>query len=145
MYQPNLSVSLIHIVTDQPFRMPGKPRQSQDLRLYNMVVEQGIDTAIDWFRENGKKAPWGGTTMLLAQKLMDDGYVEEGLRFMEFEVESQPEKVWLLRKTAEAYLSHGSPDKALALAKRGLEIKPQDEKLILLSKEAEGDLKAEDQ
>ncbi|MEM7013029.1 MAG: serine hydrolase [Verrucomicrobiota bacterium] len=135
----NLSVELIHVVTDQPFRMPGKPRPSQNQRLYDMVVAQGIDAAIEWYRENGKKAAWGGTTIVLAQKLIDDGHPEEGLRFLELEVELHPEKVWLLRKTAEAYLNNDRPNLALETTKRALELKPDDEKLAALKLEAEKD------
>lgn len=136
----NLSANLIHIVTGQPYRIPGKPQLSQEQRLYNMVGSQGIDAAINWFKESGKKAAWGGTTMALAQQLINDGKVDEGLRFMDLEVELTPGKTWLLRKTAQAYLSNGRPEQALAMAKKGLELKPADEKLLTLKSEAEKDL-----
>ena len=141
----NLSVELIHVVTDQPFRMPGKARPSQNQRLYDMVIDQGIDAAVDWFREKGKKAAWGGTTIVLAEKLIDDGYVEEGIRFMEFEVEMNPNKVWILRKTAVAHLNNGRPEQALAMAEKGLELKPGDEKLAELRAESEEAVKATSQ
>ncbi|MDA8964845.1 serine hydrolase [bacterium] len=136
----NLSEDLIHIVTGQPYRIPGKPRLSQEQRLYNMVSSQGIDAAINWFKKSGEKASWGGTTMALAQQLINDGKVAEGLRFMELEVELTPGKPWLLRKTAQAYLGNGRPEKALAMARKGLELKPADEKLLTLKSEAEQDL-----
>ena len=60
---------------------------------------------------------------------------------MELEIELSPGKVWLLRKTAEACLGNGRPEKALALAEKGLALKPEDEKLIGLKSEAERDLK----
>lgn len=136
----NLSAELIHVVTDQPFRMPGKARLTQDQRLYAMVKEQGVDTAIEWFKEKGRKAAWGGTTMALAQQLIKDGNVDEGIQFMELEIKLSPGKVWLLRKTAEACLGNGHPRKALEWAENGLALKPKDEKLLGLKSEAEQDL-----
>jgi CubicO group peptidase (beta-lactamase class C family) len=136
-----LSAELIHVVTDQPFRMPGKARLTQDQRLYAMVKEQGVEPAISWFKENGRKAGWGGTTMALAQQLIKDGYVDEALQFMELEIELAPGKVWILRKTAEACLGNGRTEKALEWAEKGLALKPEDEKLIGLMAEAERDLK----
>jgi CubicO group peptidase (beta-lactamase class C family) len=136
----NLSAELIHVVTDQPFRMPGKARLTQDQRLYAMVKEQGVDTAIEWFKEKGRKAAWGGTTMALAQQLIKDGNVDEGIQFMELEIKLSPGKVWLLRKTAEACLGNGRPKKALEWAENGLALKPKDQKLLGLKSEAEQDL-----
>lgn len=78
--------------------------------------------------------------MALAQQLINDGKVDEGLRFMDLEVELTPGKIWLLRKTAQAYLSNGRPERALAMATKGLELKPADEKLLILKSEAEKDL-----
>lgn len=138
----NLSNELIHAVTGQPFRMPGKPRLTQDQRMYAMVKERGVDETIEWFTEKGKKAAWGGTTMALAEQLIDDGLVEEGIRFMELEIELNPGKTWLLRKTAEACLGNNFPAKALTLAKEGLKKKPDDEKLLSVKADAEQDLES---
>ena len=132
----NLSSELIHIVTGQPYRMPVKPRPSQDQRLYAMVEKEGVEAAIKWFKEKGKKAAWGGTTMALAEKLIEEGRAAEGIQFMELEIKLAPGKVWLLRKAADACLSNGFPEKALALAKQGLEQKPEDERLQTLRDEA---------
>ena len=79
--------------------------------------------------------------MALAQQLIEDGRVDDGLSFMELEMELSPRKVWLLRKTAEACLSNGRPEKALDLVTRGLELKPDDEKLRTMKIEVEMDLK----
>jgi len=136
----NLSTELIHIVTGQPFRMPAKARISQEQRMYSMVKKQGVEVAIEWFIAKGKKAAWGGTTMTLAEQLIKDGRIDEGLRFMELEIELSPGKVWLLRKAAEACQENGRPEKALALAKKGLGIKPDDEKLKILKLEVEKEL-----
>ena len=122
--------------------MPARVRPTQDQRLYNMVTEQGVDAAIDWFKDKGKKAAWGGTTMALAQQLIKTGHVEEGLQFMELEVELSPGKTWLLRKAAEACLSNGKLERALALAEKGLAQKPDDEKLQVLKAEAAAAIKS---
>ncbi|MDA7922259.1 serine hydrolase [Verrucomicrobiales bacterium] len=139
----NLSTELIHVVTGQPYRMPGKARVSQEKFLYDMVKRDGVEAAIEWFKAKGKKAGWGGTNMALAQQLIDDGYVDEGLQFMELEIELSPGKVWLFRKAAEAYLNSGRPAKALELAQSGLEQKPDDEKLKTTAEEAKRDSEAE--
>lgn len=52
-----LGRELTHILTEQPFRMPPPPRLSQEQRLFRLLEEEGIETAIDWFLEKGKKAP----------------------------------------------------------------------------------------
>jgi|GEM_PF-5177058 len=50
----NLSAELSHEVTDQPCRLPPKPRPSQDQRLYAMVKLQGAEAAAAWFEEARK-------------------------------------------------------------------------------------------
>ncbi len=132
-----LSTELTHIVTDQPFRMPGKARITQDQRMYQIVKTEGVEAAIAWFKAKGKKAAWGGSVFALAKQLIKDGRVDDGLRLMEFDVEMTPEKVWLLRKTSQAFLDNGRPEKASAYAKRGLEVRPDDEDFKIITAEAE--------
>ena len=60
---------------------------------------------------------------------------------MEFDVEMTPGKVWLLRKTSQACLDNGRPEKALSLAEKGLELRPDDEDFKNIKAEAEQDLK----
>ena len=131
-----LSTELIHVVTDQPFRMPGKPRLTQDQRMYRIVKSEGVDAAIDWFKANGKKAAWGGSLAALAKRLLEDGRADDGLRMMEFDVEMTPGKVWLLRRTSQAFIDHGRPKKALVYAEKGLQLRPDDEVLQSIVAEA---------
>lgn len=135
-----LSTELIHVVTGQPFRMPGKPRVTQDQRMYQIVQSEGVEDVIDWFKENGKKARWGGSFASLAERLINDGRVDDGLRLMEFDVEQTPGKVWLIRKTAQACLDSGRATKALSYAKQGLELRPDDERFQSIKIEAEQSL-----
>lgn len=132
-----LSAELIHVVTDQPYRMPGKARITQDQRMYAMVKEEGVEAAIAWFKEKGKKAGWGGANMAVASQLIKDGRVDDGLRLMEFDAESTPGKFWLLRKTARACLDNGRTEKALLFLKQGLEKRPDDEEFKNMKAEAE--------
>jgi hypothetical protein len=62
---------------------------------------------------------------------------------MEFEVESNSGKIWLLRKVAEAYLDNDRPEKARELVNKGLEKRPDDKKLEMLKTEVEKELKGE--
>jgi len=132
-----LSTELIHIVTDQPFRMPGKPRRTQDQRMYQIAQAEDAQAVIDWFEENGKQAPWGGSLASLADRLIDDGQIKDALRLMDFDVEQTPKKVWLIRKTAQACLDHGRPIKALLYANKGLKLRPNDERFESIKIEAE--------
>ena len=132
-----LNTELIHVVTNQPFRMPSKPRATQDQRMYQLVRSEGVDAALDWFNEKGKQAAWGGSFVLLAQKLIDEGHVAEGLRLLEADTELTPNKIWLVRKTCRAFLENGSPDKALKYARRGLELRPDDERFSALLSQAQ--------
>lgn len=136
-----LSVELIHIVTGQPYRMPAKPRLTQEQRMYALVKSDGVEAAIEWFNAKGKKAAWGGSCAALASQLIKDGRVHDGLRLMEFDVEATPGKIWLLRKTAQACLENGRPEKALAFAKMGLELRPDDERFSTIQADATADLK----
>ena len=131
-----LSNELIHILTDQPFRMPGKARLTQDQRMYQIVKADGVDATIEWFKANGNQAAWGGSLSALADRLIEDGRVDDGLRLMEFDLEMTPRKVWLLRKTSQAFLDHGRPKKALLYAEEGLELRPDDENLLSIRTEA---------
>ncbi len=132
-----LSGELLHIVTGQPYRLPGKPRRTQDQRLFEMVQKQGVEAAIDWFKSNGKKAPWGGALLPVANQLIKTGRTADGLRMMEYEAESTPGKVWLLRKTSQAHLDYGDPRKALDYANQGLKLRPDDEAFQNIKLEAE--------
>ena len=132
-----LSTELIHVVTGQPYKLPGKPRITQDQRLYQIVKDEGVEAAIQWFKANGKKSAWGGTNMALAEQLLRDGRIDDGLRFMEFEIETSPGKVWLLKKAAQAFMSHGQFKKALVLLDQALSLKPDDEGLQTMKAEIE--------
>ena len=132
-----LSTELIHIVTGQPFRMPGKPRDTQDQRMYRIVRSEGVEAAIDWFKENGRKAAWGGSLVVLAERLIQDGRVEDGLRLMKFDVKQTPGKLWLIRKTAQACLDNGRPADALLYAKQGIDLRPDDERCQSIRMEAQ--------
>lgn len=133
----NLAGELTHIATGQPYRMPGKPGPTQDQRLYRMVEDEGLEAAVEWFKNEGKKAAWGGTTAALAGELIKNGRVDEGLRFLELETELSPGKVWLFRNAAEAHLGNGRAGQALRFAEQGLALKPQDETLTGLKLDAE--------
>lgn len=135
-----LSTELIHIATGQPFRMPAKAQPTQEQRMYQMVNSEGVEAAIEWFKTKGKKSGWGGANSALATQLIKDGRVDDGLRLLEFDVQDSPSKVWLLRKTAEACLENGRPEKALGFIKMGLELRPDDERFLNLKSEAEQDL-----
>ena len=58
----------------------------------------------------------------MATQLIKDGSIDDGLRLMEFDVETTPGKAWLIRKTAQACLNNGRPEKALVFATKGLEL-----------------------
>ncbi len=133
----NLSTELIHIVTDQPYRLPGRPRITQDRRLYDLTLNSGHAAAIEWYKEKGKPAAWGGTTMKLADHLLQEGRLEAGLAFMRMEAEGERPRVWVLRRAAVAHLENGEVEIAMKLAKQGLQMKPGDERLLMIQKEAE--------
>lgn len=131
-----LNTQLIHIVTDQPYRMPRKHRMPQAQRMYQIIKSDGVEKAIEWFKANGKSVGWGAANMDLATQLIKDGRIEDGLALMEFDVQTTPGKVWLIRKTAEAFLNNGYPEKALAFAQQGLTLKPDDERLAAIQADA---------
>ncbi|GAA4462555.1 hypothetical protein [Novipirellula rosea] len=91
--------------------MPGKVRLTQVQRMYQIVKSEGVEAAIEWFKPT-KNSGWGGANWELANQLIKDGRVDDGMRLMEFDVETSPRKVWLLRKTALAHLNNGHPRKA---------------------------------
>ena len=132
-----LSTELIHVVTGQPFRMPGNPRVTQDQRMYQIAQSEDVEAVIDWFQEKGKQAPWGGSFASLAERLIKDGRVDDGLRLMKFDVEQTPDKVWLIRNTAQACLDNARPAKALTYAEQGLKLRPDDERFQSIKIEAE--------
>ncbi|WP_442505469.1 serine hydrolase [Novipirellula sp. SH528] len=136
-----LSTQLIHVVTDQPYKMPGKARLTQAQRMYQLVKSEGVEAAIEWFKTKGKNSGWGGANWELANQLIKDGRVDDGMRLMEFDVETSPGKVWLLRKTALAHLNNGHPEKALAFAEQGLKLRSDDEGFTTVKAEAEQVLK----
>ncbi|MGB2500268.1 MAG: serine hydrolase [Mariniblastus sp.] len=136
-----LSSELIHIVTEQPYRMPGKPRITQQQRMYQLAKNEGVEAAVEWFKSKGKPAGWGGANTTVAARLMQDGLTDDAVRLMEFDLEMTPGKVWLIRKTAQMCLNNGRPNKAIIYANKGLEIKPEDESLKNIKSEAEQDLK----
>ncbi|MEM9280583.1 MAG: serine hydrolase [Verrucomicrobiota bacterium] len=135
-----LGRELTHILTNQPYKMPPPPRLTQEQRLYRLLEREGIDATIEWFRDNGKKATWGGTTVSLADYLIEQGRSEEALQFLEMEMALTPGKVWLIRKAATVSLHAGDPQRAVELARKGLVLKPEDERLLELVMEAKNEL-----
>lgn len=132
-----LSTELIHIMTDQPFRMPAKARLTQEQRMYELVKSKGVEAAIEWFKAKGKQKAWGGSNAAVATQLLKDGRVDDALRLLEFDIESSPGKVWLLRKTAQICLENGRTKKALVFVGKGLKLRPDDERFRKLKAEAE--------
>ena len=108
--------------------------------MYEMARSKGAEAAIDWFRKSGRKAAWGGANVAVAEQLIRDGAVEDGLRLLEFDVEMTSGKAWLVRRTAEAFLNNGRPAEALKFVAKGLELKPNDERFLEIQAEAEQDL-----
>ena len=102
-----------------------------------IVTTDGVQSAIDWFKARGKKSAWGGSLLAPATQRIKERRFDDGLRLMEFDVELTPGKAWLLRKTSQAFLDHGRPEKALTYATTGLEIKPDDEDFKNIKEEAE--------
>ena len=144
----NLSTELMHIVTEQHYRMPAKSRLTQEQRMYQLVKSEGVEAAIEWFKANGKKAAWGGSNFALATQLIKDGRIDDGIRLMEFDIESNSGKVWMLRKASEASeasLNNGRPQKALFFLQKALEQRPDDEEFKMMKVEVEQDLKRESQ
>jgi len=135
-----LSGELVHVVLGEPYRMPPKRGMTQDQRMYEMARSKGAEAAIDWFRKSGRKAAWGGANVAVAEQLIRDGAVEDGLRLLEFDVEMTSGKAWLVRRTAEAFLNNGRPAEALKFVAKGLELKPNDERFLEIQAEAEQDL-----
>lgn len=132
----DLTTELTHVVTGQPYRMPQPPATSQERRMYDLIGSRGIEAAIEWFREKGKKSAWGGPNVAVADQLFAEGRIDEGIRLLEFDLELAPDKAWLVRKTARACLDHGQWKEALDLADRGLKLKPGDEEFLRIRAEA---------
>lgn len=135
-----LSTELNHIVTGQPYRMPAKVRKSQDQRMYEMINANGIEEALEWFKLKGKKSAWGGANFLLANQLIKEGRVEDGLRLMEFDIEATPGKVWLLRKASKACLENGYAARAMNILEKAIALRPDDEEFSEMKDEAEREL-----
>ncbi len=135
-----LSRELINIATFQPYRLPPKAPIPQERRIYDLIKSQGLETAMKWYRANGKKAAWGGTHHAVANQLLKEGLSTEGLALMEIDLEETPTKIWLLRKTAQAFLENGNAKKALEFASKGIEQKPEDPGLLEIQSEAEREL-----
>ena len=133
----NLSNQLTDAVVDQPFRMPSRPRPTQEQRMYQIVKEQGVEAAVEWFNENGKPARWGGSYQAVAKQLLKEQYVEEGLRLMTLDVEAAPSKVWLIRQAARASLENGRYEQAAKFIEMGQKIRPDDERFESMRREVE--------
>lgn len=131
------------LVTDQPYRMPAKTRLTQEQRMYQLVKSAGVEAAIEWFKTNWKKAAWGGSNFALATQLIKDDRIDDGIRLMEFDIETTSGKVWMLRKASEASLNNGRPQKALSFLQMALERRPDDEEFKMMKIEVEQDLKRE--
>ncbi len=138
-----LSNELNHIVTGQPYRLPGKARLTQEQRMYEMVKAEGVEAALEWFKKKGKKSAWGGSNFVLAKQLIKDGRIEAGLRLMEFDIEMTPGKVWLLRKASQACLDNGRTEEALDYVNKGLELRPDDDDFKTMKTELEQTLKSQ--
>jgi len=134
------SRELIHIASSQPYRLPPRPPIPQERRMYDLIKNEGIAAAMLWYQKNGKQAAWGGTHNSVAKQLLKDGMTSEGLALMEIDLKETPDKVWLIRTTAQTYLDNGQPEKALHCALSGIEKKPDDPRLQTIRDEARRDI-----
>ena len=130
-----MNTEIIHVVTEQPYKIPQNPPRSQDQRLYQLVCSKGVDAAISWFEEKGKKNPWGGSFATAASELLRSGKLEEAIRLYEYDILQTPNKVWLYRKLAGTYIQIGQLEKAANIVDQALTIRPGDERLIDLQNE----------
>lgn len=135
-----MHTEIIHVVTDQPYKIPQSPPRSQDQRLYQLVCSKGVDAAISWFEEKGKKNPWGGSFVNVADELSRSGKLEEAIGLFEFDILQTPNKVWLYRKLADTCIQAGQLEKAANIVDQALAIKPDDERLINLRNEVDASL-----
>ena len=135
-----LSRELLHIATSQPYQLPPKPGVSQDQRMYQLIKTGDVEKAIEWFEKHGRKQAWGGTHQSVAKQLLKEGLVREGLALMAYDVDLTPDKVWLLRTTAQAHLDYGRAKAALQYAEQGLKNKAEDARLLAIKNEAESEI-----
>lgn len=131
-----LNNAIINVVTDQPYRQPAGESVTQDQRLYQLVRDKGADAAIEWFNRAGKKAAWGGSLMVVSNRLLEEGQTQAALTLIERDIEMSPRKTWLLRQAAQAFLDAGQAHRAFKYAEMGLSLKPEDERLRAILSEA---------
>jgi CubicO group peptidase (beta-lactamase class C family) len=131
---------LINIATRQPYRLPAPAPVPQEKRMYNLIKTQGLEAALKWYEQSGKQAAWGGTHHAVAQRLLSEGMSTEGLALLEADLLETPNKVWLIRKAAQANLDHGFAEKAMEYALQGLKQKPEDTGLLTIKLEAQREL-----
>ena len=130
-----MNTEIIRVVTEQPYKIPRKPKPPQAKKLYELVCNKGVDAAISWFQKNGQKNPWGGSFDSVARELIRSGKKEEAIRLYEHDIHQAPNKIWLRRKLAELCIQMGKFKKADTVLKQALIIRPGDERLIELQNE----------
>ncbi len=130
-----MNTEFIHVITEQPYTIPQAPPRSQDQRLHQLVCSKGVDAAISWFKEKGKKNPWGGSLTTVASELIRSGKYKEAIRLYEYDILQTPNKVWLYRQLAETYIQIEQFEKAADIVDQALKVRPDDERLIDLQNE----------
>ncbi|MBT7729172.1 MAG: serine hydrolase [Planctomycetaceae bacterium] len=130
-----MNTEMVRVVTEQPYKIPTKPKPSQAKKLYDLVCNKGVDVAISWFHKNGKKNPWGGSFDSVARELIRSEKKEEATLLYEYDIHQAPNKIWLQRKLVELYIQMGKFKKADAVLEQALIIRPDDERLIELQNE----------
>jgi tetratricopeptide (TPR) repeat protein len=130
-----MNTEIIHVVTEQPYKIPTKPKPSQAKKLYELVCNKGVDAAIIWFHKNGKKNPWGGSFDSVARELIRSGRKEEAILLYEYDIHQAPNKIWIQRKLAELCIQMGKFKKADTVLEQALTIRPDDQRLIELQNE----------
>jgi len=130
-----MNTEIIHVVTEQPYKIPPQPKPTQEKKLYEIVCSKGADAAISWFKKNGERNPWGGSFNSVARELIRSEKKEEALLLYEHDIHQAPNKIWLHRKLVELCIQMGKFKKANSVLKQALLVRPGDERLIELQNE----------
>ena len=66
-----INTEIIYVVTDQQYKISQSLPRSQDQQLYQLVCSKGVDAAISWFEEKGKKIHGADPLLMLRMSYHD--------------------------------------------------------------------------
>lgn len=137
---------IMKIMDGEEVEFPKKPIKDY---LFEVINNEGIETAIDNYRELKKESPGlfdfsENQLNVLGYTLLNDNRIDEAIKIFELNMEAFPKSSNVYDSMGEAFMKRGENQKAIEYYKKSLELNPGNENGIKMLKKLGVDYSAKE-